>query len=302
MYPATLPVSEEQYFYTEQGVFQNEYDPVRGYHGINYEKGMHVQGFWEVNIITRGRGMHYVEDRRIEVERGDVFIIPAGMRHGYAGGNGFDVYHILISSRFMEKYRADLQLLPCFFNLFSAEPLMRAAWADPLHLKLSEEQLGELEPQMAILYGTNKKYSPAFSIRRCAAALVLITGLCECYAANIETSLTDPTQDVAFMNALAYIHGHYDEKLTIAALAQMAQLSRSSFLRRFRQVCKDTPACYILKRRIEAAKEMLKSTNLSEEAIGQKTGFYDAAHFIRIFTAETGTTPGKYRRTKCVLK
>ena len=87
MYPATLPVSEEQYFYTEQDVFQNEYDLVRGYHGINYEIDMHVQGFWEVNIITRGRGMHYVEDRRIEVERGDVFIIPAGMRHGYAGGN-----------------------------------------------------------------------------------------------------------------------------------------------------------------------------------------------------------------------
>ena len=40
MYPATLPVSEEQYFYTEQGVFQNEYDTVRGYHGINYEKGI----------------------------------------------------------------------------------------------------------------------------------------------------------------------------------------------------------------------------------------------------------------------
>ena len=104
------------------------------------------------------------------------------------------------------------------------------------------------------------------------------------------------------MNALAYIHGHYDEKLTIAALAQMARLSRSSFLRRFYQVCNDTPAAYILKRRIEAAKELLKSTNLSEEAIGRKTGFYDLAHFIRIFTAEAGITPGKYRRTKRVLK
>ena len=56
----------------------------------DYEIGMHEQEFYEINLITKGEGMHYIDDSRIKAEVGDVFIIPPKISHGYLGGKDFD--------------------------------------------------------------------------------------------------------------------------------------------------------------------------------------------------------------------
>lgn len=296
MYPESLPRAKH-YIYTNDQQFQNPLSRIQAFMMHDYSIGMHVQEFVEINIITKGTGMHYIEDRRISAKQGDIFIIPPKTSHGYVGTQGFDVYHFLISNQFMEKHILDLQLLPAFFILFSAEPLMRGNHHEPLHLILTDEQFDKTEKILQELEKYSPSGTPADSIFCSSLALMLITALCEMYVENTQYDFDSYTHnDEAFMNALALIQEKYYEKISIARLAKTARLSRSSFIRKFYEVCKTSPAKYLTQRRIEAARYMLTNTNLTLSEIAEKTGFYDASHFFRIFTAETGISPSLYRK------
>ena len=102
------------YYYTHPDFFNNTTDLVHAFIMKDYEIGMHEQEFYEINIITKGVGTHYIGDSRVDATVGDVFIVPPHIEHGYVGGDGFDVFHVIMSDAFMIKYIADLQQLPFF--------------------------------------------------------------------------------------------------------------------------------------------------------------------------------------------
>lgn len=269
---------------------------IRGFIEPDYTKGMHVQGFWEINIVLDKEGMHYIGDRSLPVKRGDVFIIPPEIPHGYIGMEGFDVFHILINNRFMQKYMADMQTLPSFFILFTAEPMMRESGADPLHLTLSDTQFARVKVYLDEISRYSMPNPGANSIICNSYTMILIAQLCEIYSENVqERDEREVPYDKAFMDVLAQIHERYYEKQTISQMAKAARLSRSAFIRKFEAICKMPPAKYLMKRRVEAAEYMLRNSTLSVSEIAEKTGFYDASHLTRTFAAYIGTAPNRYR-------
>lgn len=297
MYPIKLK-KEKFYSHTAEHAFRSTGNIVDNFVMKDYSIGMHQQGFFEINIVLKGEGMHYIENSRIEAKKGDVFVIPPHIAHGYMGGSGFDVCHILLHNKFMEKFMADLQMLPSFFVLFNAEPLIRSESSESLHLNLSGEEfintiniLCELEKHRE----TNTSFS---HVTTNSLAMMLIAYLCKIYTANADAMTEAVPHDTAFLNALALIHEHYNERISIDRLAKIAQLSRSSFIRRFTETCKMPPAKYINHIRIEASKHMLDNTAFSIEEIANNTGFYDASHFTKAFLKETGVTPNSYRKMK----
>lgn len=296
MFPQQLE-KEKRYRYSHAEIFRKPGDLVHGFVQHNYRIGMHVQQFHEINIITCGSGMHYIENRRLPVRRGDVFIIPPEMAHGYEGETGFDVFHTLLSDSFMEKYREELDRLPSFYLLFQAEPLMRARASEPFHLTLSEQELQDAENLLQMLSVFRYPVTAPDCIRSSCLALLLITFLCETYTKTNPSTESRPLScDEAFMEAINRIHRQYAEKITVDELAQTAHLSRSSFIRKFREVCRMPPAEYLLNRRLEAARHLLRSTGLSAAEIAVRTGFYDASHFTRTFRSAQGCTPNEFRR------
>ncbi len=284
------------YHYKSTVTFKNELDNVHTFVMQNYKIGMHFQDFFEINIVTRGKGVHYIEDNSIDAEIGDVFIIPPMVKHAYAGGDGFDVFHILLSDKFIEKNMNELQLLPSFFTLFTAEPLIRAKTDSALHLRLKREQFDVIKGMLDQTLGFSD-YNVSFdSVMRSGYALAVISSLCRAYTENNESDSLNKNEDEAFMNAISYIHESYHKKITIDELAKIACLSRSTFVRKFRKICKASPIEYITVRRIEAAEYMLLNTKYSILDIAFKCGFYDAAHFFRAFSEYNGISPSAYRK------
>ena len=296
MYPKQLS-KNQHYQFTNAQTFADTPKYARGFIEHDYSIGMHTQDFFEINIILSGNGMHYIENRRIPAKCGDVFIIPPDTAHGYVGEKNFDVYHLLLSQRFMQKYTADLQKLPSFFVLFKAEPLIRPECATLFYLQLTPTQFKKIEELLQSIK-THSEIDTAFASVICNnLAVILITSFCEIYTENTDTIHHQGTQyDVAFANALAFIYERYCERISIMDLAKIAQLSRSSFIQKFKAICKMPPAKFILQQRIESAKHLLVHTDISIADIASKTGFYDSSHFIKAFTTEVKTTPNIYRK------
>ena len=295
--PRVLPDNEQRYNYPAYFFFKTEYDLCRAFVMKDFDTGMHIQEFFEINMVVNGEGAHYIGDNRRMCSVGDVFVIPPDVRHGYVGGDGFDVLHIIMSDRFLERERSELSLLPSFKTLFHVEPMFRAVSPEQLHLKLNDAQLQRIRPIIDELLAHNEDSGLSASLVRRGLVLSLITLLCDIYTQNNEgIGAEQLSLDKAFLEALAMIHERYYEKITIEDLAKTAILSRSAFIKKFKSVCKMPPAQYLEKRRIEAACYMLKSTLLSINEIAYRTGFHDASHFSRSFSAVMGITPGKYRK------
>ena len=287
------------YYYTQKDVFGDELDNIHAFVMHNYRIGMHVQEFPEINIVINGAGKHYIEENCLDVGVGDIFIIPQGVRHGYLGDDGFDVFHVLIHQRFIDKHSADFHALESYFDLFRAEPIMRTKSKKPLHLRLSDARFAKIRALLSQMEEYPDTTLASDCLARSGLTMVLIPLLCKAYSeSDNENSNSGKLHhaDECFMKAISKIHECYKEKLTVSELAKIANLSRSAFVRKFTEICKIPPSEYLTKRRLEAAEYMLLNTASSIGEIAFEVGFYDASHLNKAFIALHGISPTVFRK------
>lgn len=97
-------------------------------------------------------------------------------------------------------------------------------------------------------------------------------------------------------SVLAYIHGHFSEKLTLAQCAALGNLSPSEFSRRFRRTMHCTLTDYIRQVRIQRGAALLLDPARSISQIAYECGFSTTSYFISQFRQATGLTPLRYRQ------
>lgn len=84
-------------------------------------------------------------------------------------------------------------------------------------------------------------------------------------------------------------------KITVDLLAQEMCMSRSQLARRLTALTGESPNIFITNVRMERARRLLKSTNMSVNEIAYECGYDEASYFIRVFRQELGMTPQQYR-------
>jgi AraC family transcriptional regulator len=93
-----------------------------------------------------------------------------------------------------------------------------------------------------------------------------------------------------------FMYANLDRPPTLRALAKCARLCPSQFSAQFRASTGVTPTRYMLRLRIERAKQLLRSSRLSVLEIGMTVGFDNQQHFATVFRRLAGISPSVYRR------
>lgn len=93
----------------------------------------------------------------------------------------------------------------------------------------------------------------------------------------------------------AYVEEHLRVTISLAQMAGVANLSAFHFLRAFKGSFGITPAQYVLRRRVERAKALLRGTPMTVAEVGVRVGFDHVSHFSRAFRRVTGNPPSSYR-------
>jgi len=94
-----------------------------------------------------------------------------------------------------------------------------------------------------------------------------------------------------------FICANLGRNISTAEVAAACGLSRGYFTSAFRKATGDTPHLYLLKCRIQRAKELLMGTLCIAE-VALACGFADQAHLTRTFAKCTGVSPGLWRRER----
>jgi AraC family transcriptional regulator len=93
-----------------------------------------------------------------------------------------------------------------------------------------------------------------------------------------------------------FIESRLEANLTLQELASEVGYSRSHFLRMFHATTGMTPHRYVLKRRVERARQQLEQVEPSIAEVAFRCGFSSQAHLTLAFRKEFGITPAEYRR------
>lgn len=102
--------------------------------------------------------------------------------------------------------------------------------------------------------------------------------------------------DQPIRSAQDYIQSNWQKPLTIDAIAEQVNMSKRNFIRRFKQAVNLTPAEYIQRVKIEAAKKSLETGRASISDIIYTLGYNDIKTFRDTFKRITGITPQDYRK------
>jgi transcriptional regulator GlxA family with amidase domain len=91
--------------------------------------------------------------------------------------------------------------------------------------------------------------------------------------------------------------GHLGDPLTLAVLAERANMSVRTFTRRFREETGVSPTRWLLRHRVDHARLLLETTDLSVEQIARQSGFGAATSLRQHLHATIGVAPTAYRHT-----
>jgi AraC family transcriptional regulator len=87
-----------------------------------------------------------------------------------------------------------------------------------------------------------------------------------------------------------------DGAVPLTEVARQCGLSVGHFSRSFRQSFGTTPHQWLVQRRLDAAKDLIRSCRMPLSNVALSCGFADQSHLTRVFTREVGASPAAWRR------
>lgn len=95
----------------------------------------------------------------------------------------------------------------------------------------------------------------------------------------------------AIRRAIEYLEANIAESIGLAELARAAQISPSTLTRQFKRATGLAPHQYLLRRRIDHARQLLQQGKLTVAQVAHATGFADHSHLARSLKRHLGIAP-----------
>lgn len=213
------------------------------------------------------------------IHPGSIWVMPQGSRHGVRFESNMEGIALAFDPSTFDRLVQSAEgkpSLPIMHSLASCPPkidhLMRALLHESLETS-SDKDIG-LE---------------------CIATAIALA-VCQCAGAISPATKTKSKLAPKQIRAVqAYVETHLHQQISLSDLAAVAQLSSFHFLRSFRDSLGSTPARYVMDRRLERAKYLLRVSTLTISEVGIGVGFEEVSHFSRAFRRCVGMTPSAFR-------
>ena len=238
--------------------------------------GVHVAG--SVNLRqSRGR-----RTRVQHVRAGDITLTPSGEpKHFHHAGENV-VILLKLAPPFVQQVAGDEYALdPARFELRE-----NFGTPDPELVTIGKQLLAGLEPEEEV---------GSMQVETLTIRLVLHLLRHYCTAPLSDRKPIPNLSPRRLQRVLEYIDANLRDGISLADLGQVLAMSPGHFAHAFRQTTGLPPYRFVLERRIERAKSLLRDTDMAITEIAQQIGCASHSHLSVMFHRETGLTPRSFR-------
>lgn len=248
----------------------------------------------ELILVLRGRGRLYVGDRHFAFAENDIFLIGSNIPHCWLFDN----------SSSMETTESEID---CVVTHFRTDFLGQDFIALPELVFLKDMMQ---QAQLALHSTVNSESDLITKLTEVLdqEGLLRITALLESLYAlhrmSPKTLISPAYQvvnhsiDIKRMNkVIDYIRLNFTQPISLTIMAELAQMTPSSFSRYFKQKTGQTPMQLVYDLRIAHACQLLRDSEYSLKQICYETGFNNLVSFHKAFKKIKGTTPRTFRKS-----
>jgi AraC-like DNA-binding protein len=253
----------------------------------------HYHDFCELVLVLSGRGRHMLEGESFPVAAGNVFVVQGRQVHSFRDREGLVLVNVMYDPQRVPLPSGLLRRLPGYSALFMLEPSFRSAHRFSSRLELDREDLGSAEALAERIEAESAQARPGHEAVLLGLLVELMVFLSRRYG---ESDARESRSLLEMGRLISALEQRCSEPWTLAQMAGLARLSRTSLLRVFRQATGKSPIDFLIGLRIEAAKRLLRQSDRSMTDIALETGFGDSNYFARQFRLVTGRTPTAFRR------
>lgn len=256
-----------------------------------YNWPVHTHEGLEVYYFIRGNANYIIGDNIYDLSPGDMLMFQGSTIHRVNPSK--DVPYIrsyvnFTTSFLQEQLSGDM--FEKLMSLFESPSGMLIRW--------SPEEREEMETYFRAIHRENERESFGYELM---LKTLLVQMLIAIYRKSKRMHEIAPAQQQSHGQAnvrrmLQYINQHFTENLSLLDLSNELHLNKYYMCHCFKEVTGYTINNYIISKRIEEAKKMLRTTDEPIGFISEKLGFNTAVHFSRSFKKYTGMSPQHYRK------
>lgn len=271
-------------------------------HSNNHSALIYCHWHSEIEIIyvDKGNVSMGIDNHVFELNQGDICLINPNQVHYGTAKQGTDssIHYIVLSysmlsldtnnpiyHKYIEPLSNGRLLLPSVIPHMDPDKKDTPIWQKQCHSVI----------QTLLDYGIKQFEGREIGIQ--SAFLMLLSTLYR-FDRFVEASKMKKnalsTRELAILD---YVEGHFTEHLRIPDLASRFMVSEDYFYKIFKKITGQTPINFIQQLRIQYAKQLLKTTELSISDIGYQVGFDSTSYFSKTYKKLTGMPPRAYRKT-----
>lgn len=241
----------------------------------DWHSDLHLHHFTELFYITKGNGLFIAEGKSFPIKENDMVIVNPNVNHTKKS----------LSSTPLEYIALGIQGVAFSFN--DAEDTHTLVNFSPY----SDRVLFYLNTLVREAQGTMP-----YSKNICQNILeIIIIGVLR--TADFKMSVDCPTDvNQACVAAKRYIDAHYKENVTLDDLANLTHINKYYLAHVFNNDYKMSPISYLITRRLEESKNLLRITNYAIAEVAAYSGFSSPSYFSQSFKKNTGMRPAEYRQ------
>lgn len=253
----------------------------------------HFHDFNELVFIVKGKGIQVIEQNEYLVTAGDVFVLQGNQKHFFKDASDIEIVNVMFSANKKAKLISpSTQKMEGYNALFILESNYRAKhhFTNKLHLDRSELAKMEFILNSMIMEHQHKMEGYKTLISNKLEELIVLLSR---HYSNLEA--TEAKSLVRIGKVIDFLENNYAEKVYIDHLAEMAFMSPRNFQRIFKKALGETPSNYIMQIRLQKARKLLRTSDITMAEVAHTCGFTDDKYFIKCFKKTFNITPVKFR-------
>ncbi|WP_426452763.1 helix-turn-helix domain-containing protein [Paenibacillus sp. S-38] len=256
-----------------------------------YNWPVHTHEGLEVYYFIRGNANYIIGDEIFDLSPGDMLLFRGSTIHRVNPSK--DVPYIRSYVNFTVSFLQEQIPEEIFHKLMS---LFEAP--NGLLIRWSPEERKEIEMYFQALHRENERESFGYElILRTFLTQLLVAVYRKAKRLHEIAPVVQPTHTQENVRRiLQYVNQHYTENFSLQTLSGALHLNKYYICHCFKEVTGYTVNNYIISKRIEEAKKMLRTTDEPVGLISEKLGFNTAVHFSRSFKKYAGMSPQHFRK------
>ena len=252
----------------------------------NYTFPVHWHDDIELTAVLKGWMEYTVNNEKLTVSEGEGIFINSHQLHGNRSPVMEEceylclVFHptLLCANSFLERE----YISPLIGN--SSYPYVKLT-DDPWQQRLCDE--------IKFIYHTKEEPAAPLVIQSHLYSIwsILFENIEKCQKASADSGNLSSVRQM-----VSYIQQHYQDKVTLAEIADAGFVGISKCCRLFRQYMNQTPIAYLNTYRLDKSLEMIRTTDRSIAEIANEAGFGHPSYFAGCFQAYFGVLPTEIRK------